>query len=115
MFGCALAKQVDNVGTIIGNEVCNWRAEQFAIIPKIQIYEILTLQFDSFYNPFNKCGNKFLTAYALIFNINVWITLFDMFLTYYIESAIYPITISTILFACIYTNRPNIYTKAVNK
>ncbi len=46
MFGWALDKQVDKVGTIIGKDVCNWRAEQLAIIPNIQIYEILTLQLD---------------------------------------------------------------------
>ena len=45
IVGWALLKQFDNVGTIIGNEVCNCLAEQLAIIPKIQMYEILTLQF----------------------------------------------------------------------
>jgi len=35
--GWALLKQPDNVGTMIGREVCNCLAEQLAIIPKIQM------------------------------------------------------------------------------
>jgi len=37
IVGCALLKQEDKVGTIIGREVCNCLAEQLAITPKIQI------------------------------------------------------------------------------
>ena len=45
MVGCALLKQLESVGTITGNEVWSCLAEQLAIIPNIQIYDILILQF----------------------------------------------------------------------
>lgn len=35
--GWALLRQPESVGTIIGSDVCSCLAEQFAIIPKIQI------------------------------------------------------------------------------
>jgi hypothetical protein len=37
IVGWALLKQVERVGTIMGREVWSCRAEQFAMIPRIQI------------------------------------------------------------------------------
>ena len=37
IVGWALLRQVDKVGTIMGNEVCSCFAEQLAIMPNIQI------------------------------------------------------------------------------
>ncbi len=67
---------------MIGREVCNCLAEQFAITPKIHIYEILTRQFCSFYNPLSNSGSRFLTAKELSFIIKDWPTFFEIFLIY---------------------------------
>lgn len=61
IVGWALLRHVERVGTIIGKDVWSCLAEQLAIIPRIQIYEILTLQFGSVYKPVSKCGSNFLT------------------------------------------------------
>jgi hypothetical protein len=37
IVGCALLRQVERVGTMMGKEVCSCFAEQLAMIPKIQI------------------------------------------------------------------------------
>lgn len=69
------------------------------MIPKIQMYEIFTLQFDSVSSPFSKNGKRFLTAYALIFKMRVCTTLLAIVLISSIPSAMYTMTIYTILLA----------------
>jgi hypothetical protein len=66
----------------VGNEVWSCLAEQFAMIPKIQIYDILILQFCSFSRPDNKWGSSSLIEKELIFVTKICTTDLAKFLIY---------------------------------